>query len=151
MAPEVMEQVHFVLITIRFIDITHKAKGYDYKADIWSLGIVGIEMVTGAAPYNKYPPMKVILLTLQNTSPTLDTVSKDNYKKYSKEIRKFIAKCLQKEPTKRPAAVNLLKDSFLKKAEKKPKEFIGIGLILTIIFRRESILPYKLCSLSYTL
>ena len=82
-------------------------------------------MVTGAAPYNKYPPMKVILLTLQNTSPTLDTVSKENYKKYSKEIRKFIAKCLQKEPTKRPTSKDLLKDSFLKKAEKKPKEFIG--------------------------
>lgn len=38
-----------------------KGNEYDTKVDIWSLGVMMMEMAQGDPPYIEYPPLRVIL------------------------------------------------------------------------------------------
>ncbi|KAH7659586.1 Non-specific serine/threonine protein kinase protein [Dioscorea alata] len=98
-------------------EVLQPESGYDFKADIWSFGITALELAHGHAPFSKYPPMKILLMTLQNAPPGLDY---ERDKKFSKSFKEVVAMCLVKDKTKRPTAEKLLKHSFFKQA--KPSE-----------------------------
>ncbi|KAG7546375.1 Protein kinase-like domain superfamily [Arabidopsis suecica] len=92
-------------------EVLQPGNGYNSKADIWSFGITALELAHGHAPFSKYPPMKVLLMTIQNAPPGLDY---DRDKKFSKSFKEMVAMCLVKDQTKRPTAEKLLKHSCFK-------------------------------------
>ncbi|KAL0205434.1 hypothetical protein P9112_000741 [Eukaryota sp. TZLM1-RC] len=105
MAPEVIEQ-----------------RLYSESCDIWSLGISAIELAHGVAPYSKYPPMKVVLMTIQNPPPSLDSVDDaddKNPRRWSRSFKEFVDHCLNKDPTKRANVTSLLNHRFIKNMGKK--------------------------------
>ena len=90
MAPEIIEQ-----------------QGYDTKADIWSVGITAIELAKGSVPYSDIHPMKALHLIVKNAAPELQG-------NFSKLFKAFVQTCLEKEPSKRAVARDLLKHPFIK-------------------------------------
>lgn len=84
---------------------------YDYKADIWSLGITLIEFAQRDPPHHDMSPVRVLLKIQKGEPPKLDFPSR-----WSKEFSEFLILCLNKDPTKRPTADELLEQPFIKEA-----------------------------------
>ena len=87
-------------------------KKYSYKVDVWSLGIIIIEMIDGEPPYLNEPPVRALYLIAINGRPKIK-----NSKKFSTQLMEFVTKCLQVDVERRATADELLEDEFLLKAE----------------------------------
>uniref|UniRef100_A0A8C5RX73 non-specific serine/threonine protein kinase n=1 Tax=Laticauda laticaudata TaxID=8630 RepID=A0A8C5RX73_LATLA len=81
---------------------------YDYRSDIWSLGITAIEMAEGAPPLCDMHPMRALFLIPRNPPPKLKS------KKWSKKFIDFIDNCLIKAYPNRPPTEQLLKFPFIR-------------------------------------
>ncbi|OWZ12986.1 STE/STE7 protein kinase [Phytophthora megakarya] len=82
---------------------------YDYKSDIWSLGLVLIECATRAFPYaNARSYIDVVQSIVESPEPHLPEVDA-NGKSFTPEFHEFIRRCLKKEPSKRASVDELLK------------------------------------------
>jgi len=88
-------------------------RGMDYGTgiDIWSLGILAIEMAELQPPYLEYPPLRALFLIATQGTPKLKNPSQ-----WSPEFRDFLARALDVDTTARATGEELLKHPFIEKA-----------------------------------
>ncbi|XP_016894680.1 misshapen-like kinase 1 [Cynoglossus semilaevis] len=81
---------------------------YDYRSDLWSLGITALEMAEGAPPLCDMHPMRALFLIPRNPPPKLKS------KKWSKKFLSFVDNCLVKNHLHRPTTDALLRHAFIR-------------------------------------
>jgi len=83
---------------------------YGPEVDIWSLGIMVIEMVDGEPPFFNEPPLQAMRRIRDMPPPKLKNL------KVSPQLQGFLYKMLVRDPAQRTSAVELLHHPFLRQA-----------------------------------
>ena len=88
---------------------------YDYKTDIWSLGITCVELLEGEPPFSDLKP-KNVMEKISKHPPSADEIIDLN--EHTPEFKSFVEHCLEIDPKKRFSAKDLLKHEFITKFSK---------------------------------
>lgn len=95
-------------------EVVQKRK-YDYKADIWSVGIIAIECAQFIPPFLNNNLIETLIDIVSKDAPVLD----DPYSRWSPAFHDFVGKVLNKNPRKRPTASECLSHPFFKNCAKR--------------------------------
>ena len=85
-------------------------KEVDERADIYSLGVMLYEMLTGAPPYSKGDQMSVMYQHVQGKAPPPHEVNKD----ISQELSDCVVRCMAVDKNKRYVSMEAVHDTFVK-------------------------------------
>ncbi|KAA6355469.1 MAG: hypothetical protein EZS28_049005 [Streblomastix strix] len=110
-----------------------------FQSDIWSLGVILVELLTGKHPYEGQSPEETIMNIRNGRMAQLPS-------EIQGEVREMIEAMLNTEPTRRPSAEELLDSDILKKSiidvkKSKKKKLnccwitLGVGLAAFVILR----------------
>jgi protein-serine/threonine kinase len=97
--------------------------GYDNKVDIWSLGIILMEMCEGEPPYLDLSPVEALVRISTKGLPDLSSNIPRSY-----QLKDFLSKACNKDPKIRPSADQLLKHEFLKEIDKSRVDMIALAI-----------------------
>ncbi|KAK1932049.1 Serine/threonine-protein kinase dst1 [Phytophthora citrophthora] len=95
---------------------------YDFKADIWSLGITAIELADQKPPLFDEHPMRVLIQIPRNPPPQVA-----HPEKWSAAFLDFLRFCLRKDPAERPTAVECMQHEFIRREERIERVFASGG------------------------
>jgi len=88
-----------------------RGEPYDYKADVWSCGILALELFDGEPPLMDLPPMRALYVVVTQPAPKLK-----HQDKWGKSAKHFVESMLQKDAGQRPNMRDLIQHPFLKKS-----------------------------------
>ena len=91
-------------------------QGYEYAVDIWSFGILAVELAEGEPPKLTARQQEVIRHIRHGDVPTISD-------RWSNEFKEFLAMCLIKDPTERAIPDTLLAHPWMQNAHQYRQEF----------------------------
>jgi len=109
-----------------------RAKGYDVRSDVWSLGITLIELATGKFPYPKWNSVFEQLTQVVHGDPPQLT-NDNNRNSFTIDFINFVNLCLMKDESVRPKYTKLLEHSYIKRSA---EENVDVASFVTSILDR---------------
>jgi hypothetical protein len=100
-------------------------------ADLYALGVVMFEMLTGSLPFEGETPLLTAVMRLERTAPSVRARAADVVSRWER----VIARCLEREPQKRPSSAHAVSGALAARPAKKAGwHFVAAGMALGALF-----------------